>query len=742
MKSCQPGLTDVLILIGMIACAPVWAPPAAARQAVQSADLVGVLEEPAATGSSKVWVYFTDHGERDASDLLKMLAEVSLTERSLERRARRSRLQPADTYDLPVCEAYIDALRALDCRIRHSSKYLNAASVVAAPDQIRLLAALPFVRRIERVHTASRPLPGHLEFPQSEKGALGTAPGPQPDRPWRAALADSTFYGLSYFQVEQIDVPPLHNLGYHGEKILIAMLDTGFRRIHEGLTHVHVVSEWDFINNDPITSQEPGDPAYQDMHGSLSLGTIAAYWPGAVIGPAWAADFLLAKTERYNRELQVEEDDWVRALEWADSLGADIVSSSVGYFTWYRYPDMDGDTAVTTRAADIAASRGILVVAAAGNEGPLPWPGIIAPADGDSVIAVGAADSTGEAVYFSSRGPTYDGRIKPDVLAMGLLAASVRWNDTTGVWPFNGTSSATPLVAGACALILQMNPDWSPMDVRAALWATSGHSEDPNNDHGWGIVDTYRAARLHSAIPVVFELVPGSCDHPFNPKSQGLVPTVVFGSRDFDVRNIDASSLRVLERAAPVRIQGIDAGAAGAVVRGMGGAGGGPPCPPGAPDGIDDLMIFFAVPDIASALPPSEKGDVVTLELTGNLYDGAAIEGNATVRIVGNQEAAGAVPSRDGPLDGGATRSTSLGDAVPNPFNPVTRISYTLAHDGDVRLAIYDVAGRLVERLVNGPRPAGHHVATWNARGRPSGVYFYRLETESFSATRKLVILK
>ncbi len=742
MKPRRLGLIGLSFLIAVIASVSSGVRPALARQAVLSADLVGIPQETAEPVPVKVWIYFTDHGERDAGDLGRMLAGVTLTERALDRRARRSRLRPVDTHDLPVCEAYIDAVRSLDCRIRHSSKYLNAVSVFAASDQIRRLAALPFVRRIERVQTACRALPDHFDLPQAEEGARGLSPRPRPEGPTGTAPADSMFYGFSDLQIRQIDVPPLHDLGFHGEHILIAMLDTGFRRIHEALTHVHVVDEWDFINNDPVTSDQPGDPAFQDMHGSLSLATIAGYWPGAVIGPAWAADFLLAKTERLNRELKVEEDDWVRALEWADSLGADIVSSSLGYFNWYRYPDMDGDTAVTTRAADIAASRGILVVTAAGNEGPLPWPGIIAPADGDSVIAVGAADSSGEVTSYSSRGPTYDGRIKPDVLAMGELVASVRWNDVTGLWPFGGTSGATPLVSGACALILQMNPDWSPMDVRAALWATASHSDQPDNDHGWGVVDAYRAARLHSTLPVVFDLVPGSCDHPFNPKSQGLVPAVVFGSSEFAVRNIDASSLRVLDRAAPVKFHATDVGAAGATERDGGSAAGGPPCPHGTPDGIEDLMVFFAVPDIASVMGPVRKGDVVTLELTGNLNDGTRIEGEATAEIVGDTDHAGGAQAGSRQRVSRELRSTSLGDAVPNPFNPVTRISYVLAHDGEVRLTIYDVAGRLVERLVDGPKSAGDHVATWDAHGRPSGVYFYRLETDSFSATRKLVILK
>jgi len=696
--------------------------------AVVSADLeraVGTSDG----GPIKVWIYFKSHGEQDVDGMFALLSKVTLTSRSLERRTRRSHRELVDAHDLPVCADYLDAVRSLGCRIRHSSKYLNAASVFATPGQIVGLSRLPFVRRIERVQTARRNLPDTYQFPTAMPGKDGRSGSLNEDNLRRGAAEDSVSYGLSDLQNRQINVPALHNAGFHGEGVLIAMLDTGFRRIHEAVAQVHVVAEWDFINNDSVTSDQPGDPAYQDMHGSLSLGTIAAHKPGLLIGPAWAADYLLAKTERFNRELKVEEDDFVRALEWADSLGADIVSSSLGYFTWYTYPDMDGDTAVTTRAADIAASRGILVVTAAGNEGPLPWPGIIAPSDGDSVIAVGAADSLGEVTSFSSRGPTYDGRIKPDVLAMGQLVASIRWYEPSGLWPFGGTSGATPLVAGACALILQMNPDWSPIELREALWSTASHADHPDNDFGWGVIDAFAAAHAGPPRTVAFDIVPGSCRNPFNPKSRGLVPAVLFGSNDMDVLDVDVSSLRLLERAAPVKSKIADHGA--------GSVGDPNGCSTTVPDGIADLMLHFAAADIAGALPTVLKGEVVTLELTGNLYDGTHIQGETVVTLVGGRDGLDNAPAlRDD------ERMTQLGDATPNPFNPETRISYSLANDGFVQLSIYDVNGRLVERLINGHKPAGDHVVTWDVRGRPGGVYFCRLKAGVFTATRKLAVLK
>ena len=312
---------------------------------------------------------------------------------------------------------------------------------------------------------------------------------------------------------------------------------------------------------------------------------------------------------------------------------------------------------------------------------------------------------------------------------MGELVASIRWNALTGPWPFGGTSASAPLVAGACALILQMNPGWSPIEVREALWSTASHADHPDNNFGWGVIDAFAAAHAGSARTVAFDIMPGCCRNPFNPRSRGLVPAVLFGSNDLDVRDIDPSSLRLLERAAPVKNKIADHG-----VGSVSDPGG---CSQTSPDGIADLMLHFAAADIAGALTTVCKGEVVTLELTGNLYDGTRIEGETAVTIVGGGDGPGNTPTlRD------EARVTKLGDAMPNPFNPATRISYSLANDGFVQLSIYDVRGHLVERLIDGHQPAGDHVVKWDARGSPSGVYFYRLEAGAFVSARKLVVLK
>ena len=442
----------------------------------------------------RVWVYFTDRGDDSPEDGAALLSRSAISERALERRLRRSSGPVVDERDLPVNPVYVGTVRAAGCRVRHASKYLNAVSAYATADEILSLEKLPFVRRVDRVQTARREIPPDVREPYTPpsgapRGHTGT-PAPMLD------------YGASYGQLAQIDVIPLHEANVTGEGVLVAMLDTGFNRGHESLIHLDVVAEWDFINNDPVTKNQPGDPSSQHNHGTYTLSALAGYAPGSLIGPAWAASFALGKTERVDVEIQSEEDDYVRGLEWADSLGADLVSTSLGYYDWYTYEDMDGNTAVTTIAADIAASKGMAVITAAGNMGPLPWPGIIAPSDGDSVIAVGAVDWTGVIASFSSRGPSYDGRIKPDVCAQGVSVRCASPADSLGYLFVGGTSLSTPLVAGAAALCLQMHPNWSPIDLRDALRASGNNALTPNNDYGWGIIDAYETA-LNGATAIL-----------------------------------------------------------------------------------------------------------------------------------------------------------------------------------------------------------------------------------------------
>jgi serine protease AprX len=554
----------------------------------------------------KVWVYFTDRGVALPDGAAPSSADAAVSERSIERRARRSSGPLIDVRDLPVHAPYVQALRDAGCTVRHPSRYLNAVSVYATPDEIRVVEHLEFVRKVDLVQTARREIPDEVLGASAEHA-------PRREAGWVSPTLD---YGTSYTQIALINVLPLHAANVSGEGVLIAMLDTGYNRGHESLIHLDVIAERDFINNDPVTENEPGDPLIQHNHGTYTLAALGGYAPGQLIGPAWAATFALGKTERIDTEIEQEEDDYVAGLEWADSLGAEIVSSSLGYSDWYTYADMDGNTAVTTIAADIAASKGIAVITAAGNHGPLPWPGIIAPSDGDSVIAVGAVDAAGIIASFSSRGPSYDGRIKPDVCAMGVSVYSASPADSLAYVWVGGTSLATPLVAGAAALCLQMHPYWSPIQLRDELRASADHAQSPNNDYGWGVIDAYQTA-LYGATGVV-------SDPP------AATPDVVLRQ---NVPN------------------------------------------PFIPSASGQTAIHFRV----GPVPSDHRG------------------ANAGVR--------------------------------------------------DVTLTIYDVSGRLVRRLADGPRPPGDHVVAWDGlddRGIAvaTGVYYYRVSVGGSSASKKVVLIR
>jgi subtilisin family serine protease len=350
--------------------------------------------------------------------------------------------------------------------------------------------ALPEVSSVEEVKVYVREREGPA-MPEEELRSMSGPASPFFGR-----------YGESAGQLAMIDAIDLLEAGYNGsgpeggDPLLIGVLDTGFRLDHDALSHVDVHQQYDFVNLDGTTSNEAGDHPDQDRHGTLVLGVIAGYHEGDLIGPAWGARYLLAKTEIVGQEIHIEEDNWIAGLEWCDSIGADIVTSSLGYIDWYSIVHLDGNTALCTRAADIAGSRGIVVCNAAGNYGYRGATSLIAPADGDSVLAIGGVGSDGTLWSSSSRGPTADGRIKPDLVAQGSGVSSVVVGDPAGYGKYSGTSFATPLVAGLCAQLLEIHPDWAPMQLRDSLFAHAELDGVPNNDYGYGIPKGFRTSGL------------------------------------------------------------------------------------------------------------------------------------------------------------------------------------------------------------------------------------------------------
>ena len=432
---------------------------------------------------------------------------------------RRKKLfpEPVTWYDVPVHKEYINGIILVGAEVHRKSKWLNAVSVFASLNQIKTIAAMNFVKGIQpvaKLHRRKNKIINKMIY----------------SRHRNSSLMD---YGLAQTQIEMMNCNLAHDIGYFGQGVRILVIDTGFDLTHEAFDSLHVIDQWDFINNDNNTANETDSEENdgQHNHGTSVLSIMGAYVPGTLIGPAFGSEFLLAKTEIVAEEIQQEEDNYVAALEWGEANGADVVNSSLGYLDWYSYCDMDGNTAITTIGIDIAASLGLTCVTSAGNwanQNPPEDPCetlsyyISAPADADSVIAVGAVSPDSIITNFSSRGPTYDGRIKPEVSALGVGVAVA--NPVGGYSVFySGTSASSPLVAAAAAVLLSANPQWNNMEVREALMMTASQADMPNNDYGHGLVDIWSALFYNSSGSTIttqhpqFFSLDEAYPNPFNP---------------------------------------------------------------------------------------------------------------------------------------------------------------------------------------------------------------------------------
>ncbi len=450
--------------------------------------LLNVIKERGSHGSYTAWVYFRDKGLYSHQKTKE--PEKDLRPRSIERRLRHGLTSRMDEHDLPVHKPYIEIVKQFVTRVRHTSRWLNAVSVEAKALELERIAKFHFVQKVDKVlvYTYREPAPKFRV---------------QPDEIPLEAKAHVLDYGPSFNQNAQLNVPLLHDLGYSGKGILICVLDSGFNNLtHRALDHLDIVATWDFVNGDPNVFDENGQMG-NGNHGTRTLGTIAGFEPGELVGPAFGASFILGKTENTHWERHIEEDHWIAGAEWADSMGADIISSSLGYrdqFTHgesdYFWENLDGKTTVVAKGANIAASRGILIVNSAGNEGlsSPPENTLVSPSDSPRVIAAGAVNYQGDRVSFSSTGPTADGRIKPDVMARGLDVYTANPDDPEQYDLVDGTSFSCPLTAGVAALILEINPSWTNEDVMDVMKLTASRSDSPDNLFGWGILDAYEAA--------------------------------------------------------------------------------------------------------------------------------------------------------------------------------------------------------------------------------------------------------
>jgi subtilisin family serine protease len=443
----------------------------------------------AAGGPLVVWVLFEDKGPIDTAAAIRDL-ERTYDPRAIERRRLR-RTAPGlfDERDLPVHQAYVEAVTTTGATLRSASRWVNGISVRATWGQLGEIARLPFVRIIQPVLRAK------------------LAPGPRAFGPPGGGLLLGDFYGISEAQLAQINLIALHDQGFTGQGVIVGALDTGFRRTHEAFNDpghpLEVVAEWDFVNDDADTAPEPGDPSGQHNHGTWILGTLGAFKPGTLVAGAYDASFILAKVEDLSAEYPLEEDWFVAGLEFIEANGGDVATSSVVIFNHYSQEELDGRTSVMTVGFNVATVNGVHCCQGAGNDGHDNNPAtshLVPPADAFQVITCGAVDILGNIAGFSSDGPTADGRVKPEVLARGVGTLTVSPSNDSGYDAMNGTSLSTPMTASAVACLVQAHPDWTVGQMRDALFHTADYfvaneTYDPLYVLGFGIIDALGASK-------------------------------------------------------------------------------------------------------------------------------------------------------------------------------------------------------------------------------------------------------
>jgi len=389
-------------------------------------------------------------------------------------------------------ETIAEAVARAGGRVRHQSRWLHAVSAEIPAPALELFRARSDLRHLQPVTVFRRDttaLPAVRALP-----AL------------RAAIDGP--YGPSAMPLRRLNLFPLIERGFRGTGVRIAILDTGFETELPAFSAASVLAQRDFVFGDDVVRDEPEDQPGASRHGTQVWSLFTANVPDSILGIAPNAQYLLAKVEDVRQEVRMEEDNFVAALEWAATLGADVVNSSLAYLTFddgtgYTFDDLNGDIAVTTVAADAAAALGIVVLTAVGNDGASGSRTLATPADGDSVLAVGAEDSLGFRAAFSSQGPTADGRMKPDFTAPGVsvLVLSPQGGAQT-YGRVNGTSFSTPVLAAAVALLREIHPGLSPVDVRQALRLTGTNRAAPDSLLGWGRPDLFVAAIFPRGVTV------------------------------------------------------------------------------------------------------------------------------------------------------------------------------------------------------------------------------------------------
>ena len=447
------------------------------------------------------WVYFNDKPE--ATEYLANPLTM-LSQKSLDRRVKQN--IALDFIDVPISILYINEIKnSTGIIVKAKSKWLNALHVTGSVGEINTLSDMTFV--------------DHVEFAADDLNKSSLSVNSNKNK---FEILENFNYGESMNQIEMLNGDFLHEQNYTGNGMIIAVLDAGFPNVNTFSAfqrirdNGQILGGYDYVNR--------SDNFYAGIsHGTSVLSTMAGFVDGQLVGTAPDASYYLFITEDASQETPLEESLWVEAAEKADSLGVDIINTSLGYTTFddirydYTYADMNGNTTFITRGADIAFSRGMIIVNSAGNSGNSSWHYINAPADGFNVLTIGAVDMDENITSFSSFGPTSDGRIKPDVNAKGGGATII--NSTGLITPGNGTSFSSPIISGVIACFWQAFPDKTNAEIVQLIKESGDLFNTPNDHDGFGIPDfktAFNILAVNSIITTGFTFYP----NPFKDKIQ------------------------------------------------------------------------------------------------------------------------------------------------------------------------------------------------------------------------------
>ncbi len=652
-----------------------------------------ILFSISGNAQTKYYIFFKDKGVKSGQTLNKAgalykAAVNSLSPRSIERRKKVMGDNYITYEDLPLDDNYISQIKTAGIKIENKLKWFNAVTAYLTKEEYRKADALSFVDIIKpvRILPVNKPI-----LNLTNRNAVNGN-----------TVLNGLDYGASIIQDKLVDIPQAQEKGFTGKGVIIGLLDSGFRwRTTQALENADVIAEYDFVMHDSITANEPGDYMFQDSHGTFVFSEIAGYAPGNLIGPAFGAEYILAKTENVPSESHIEEDNYAAALEWMESLGVDITSSSLAYSVFddstysYTYKDMNGKTTIVTRAAELAFKRGVLTITAAGNQGDKKWHYIEAPADGFNTIAVGAVNSKNVVASFSGRGPTYDGRIKPDVVAMGVSNVGASTSGYNVYTQESGTSMAAPMASGVAALLKSAYPHLTNVQMRSILLETADNSSDPNNDRGYGLVSSVKSI----SFP--------------NIEADDGINTINKMFLDYDSIKVGSVKLFYSEDKGN-NYQEAD-------------------------------MQYDGKVKYSYTLPSIPKDRIINFYFKFEDANGRIIREPAkydNYKFVNGGLVVGL--HLDVPVE---PTDYVLSPNYPNPFNNSTTINFIAAAKQHARLVILNAIGEVVKVLFDGDASVGMNSVNWDGRTdrgfkAASGVYYYILKLGDKEYGNKMMLLK